>query len=256
MDCEGCDEVLPAPAATGRPRRFHDDACRVRAHRRRAVQPRRPSTSGDVLSAPADNAALIRDVAALYLRRGDLVADVTWGKGGFWRGIDRRRFTLLGSDVHPRHGATVAADFRALPYRTGSVDVVVLDPPYIHNPGRHITDHRDGDTVDTRYNNAATTRGMDHAAIIELYRAGMAEAARVLRPGGLLWVKCKDEIEARRQRWSHLELHAAATDLGLTARDMFVVVPQGQAPRGRWNVQRHARKTHSYLWVFQTAGRS
>jgi hypothetical protein len=49
----------------------------------------------------------------------------------------------------------------------------------------------------------------------------MTEAARVLRRGGLLWVKGKDEIENGRQCWAHVELHLIAQELGMVAVDKF-----------------------------------
>jgi hypothetical protein len=93
---------------------------------------------------------------------------------------------------------------------------------------------------------------MSHKDIIELYKGGIREAKRVLRPGGMLWVKCKDEIEGGHQRWSHVEIYNAATDLGFYGLDLFVLVTQ--VPCGlRWrNGQRHARKNHSYLWVLRS----
>lgn len=198
-----------------------------------------------------NNAALIDMVARLYVPDGSVVRDVTWGKGAFWKSTDTSRFDLQGSDVADHiggHDGIVRADFRALPDEDESADLVVLDPPYIHNPGKHVTD--------SRYNNAATTKGMSHADIRELYADGMAEALRVLRPGGQLWVKCKDEIESGKQKWSHIEIHDDATGLGFYARDLFVLVPPSKSPQSRWSTQRHARKVHSYLWVFDKPKRS
>ncbi|RIU06947.1 class I SAM-dependent methyltransferase [Mycobacteroides abscessus] len=198
-----------------------------------------------------NNAALIDMLAKLYVPDGLVVRDVTWGKGAFWKATDTRRFDLQGSDIADHiggHDGIVRADFRALPDEDESADLVVLDPPYIHNPGKHVTD--------SRYNNAATTKGLSHADIRELYRAGMAEAVRVLRPGGQLWVKCKDEIESGKQQWSHIEIHSDAVELGYYARDLFVLVPPSKSPQARWNTQKHARKVHSYLWVFDKPKRS
>ena len=186
-----------------------------------------------------DNASMVAAAAELYIPDGAAVADVTWGKGAFWAKTDTSRFRLHASDLDPRDGNVAAADFRALPYPDASMHTVVLDPPYVHNPGVHITDHR--------YNNAATTSGMYHRDIVELYRQGMAEARRV---GSQLWVKCKDEVESSKQRWSHIELYEIAVELGLVARDLFIVTPTSRTPTGRWATQHHARKVHSYLWVF------
>ena len=84
------------------------------------------------------NRNLIEGVCALYLPPGAIVADVTYGKGNFWRNVDTSRFTLLASDIAPRDTQTRAFDCRCLPYCSNSIDVVVLDPPYVHNPGDHI----------------------------------------------------------------------------------------------------------------------
>ena len=102
--------------------------------------------------------------------------------------------------------------------------------------------------VDRCYNNDATTGNIGHDAILDLYRQGMAEAARVARRGGQLWLKCKDEIESGKQRWAHIELLEIARELGWQGRDLFVLIPSSVIP-SKPRRQRHAAKTHSFLWV-------
>jgi hypothetical protein len=222
-------------------RRLRSDAlycsskCRQKAYRRRSTK-RRPRET----VVRGTNADLIAVAAKLYLPAGATVADVTYGKGVFWRNLATARFTLLSSDIDPEAGVTVA-DFRALPYEDGSVDVVVLDPPYVH--GGVVAG------VDRCYNNAATTPQLGHDSILKLYRQGIVEATRVVRPGGQLWVKCKDEIESGRQRWSHIELLDIACGLGWRGRDLFVLTPSSRIPANRGRRQLHAHKTHSFLWI-------
>ena len=79
----------------------------------------------------------------------------------------------------------------------------------------------------------------------------MEEAYRVLKPGGLLCVKCKDEVESGVQRWSHLELYRIALALGFIAQDFLVFIPTSHTSERRWPKQIHARKNHSYLWIFR-----
>lgn len=190
------------------------------------------------------NADLIAAVGELYIADGARVADVTYGRGAFWRKTDTSRFVLLKSDLQPLDDSISECDFRRLPYGDEGLDVVVLDPPYVHNPGQHVTNGR--------YNNAATTAGMYNADILGLYREGMREAYRVLSPdGGQLWVKCKDEVEAGVQRWSHIALYEIALEIGFCARDLFVIVPSSRTSSNRWKRQLHARKNHSFLWIFE-----
>jgi hypothetical protein len=209
------------------------------------------------------NADLIAHVGSLYIHDGDLIADVTYGKGVFWKKVDKKRFTLLASDLHlsrpapaqddlfdGSHEHFLTADLRSLPYANGSLDIVVLDPPYIHNPGAHIADHR--------YNNAQTTKGLYHKDILNtLYGPGMHEAARVLKSGGQLWVKCKDEIESGEQRWSHREIYNLAVGVGyFSPLDQAILHAAATTSSNRWQRQLHLRKNHSVLWIFQRTEKS
>lgn len=210
------------------------------------------------------NADLLVDVARLYIPDGALVADVCWGRGVFWQKTDTTRFTLLGSDVDGTRVRTAAgvdtaqwqlvtvpgptfvvADCRALPYRDQSLDALVLDPPYMHGAA-HFT-ARD-------FYNTDFTHGKTHHEILrDLYCPAILAAASVLKPGGLLLVKGKDEIERGRQCYTRDEIPRAAQRCGFTDQDMFLYEAQtgptlltwaGNAP------QKHARKNHSYLFVF------
>ena len=185
------------------------------------------------------NADLIAQVVKLYAFPSASIADVTWGKGAFWKAVDLSRYNFHPSDIKD------GIDFRDLPYENNSLDVVVLDPPYAHNPGTFMTD-------DT-YNNNATTKGMNHDAIQQLYRDGMQEAYRVLKDGGLLWVKCQDEIESGKQRYSHIEIFNTGSQLGFYAKDLFILKQDTSSPVQQ-KKQQHAKKNHSYLWIFRKTG--
>jgi hypothetical protein len=140
----------------------------------------------------------------------------------------------------------LAADFCALPYQEQCLDVVVFDPPYLHNPG--------GFLMNDRYRNQQTTKGMYHRDILrDCYCRGLQEAWRVVRPGGTVWVKGKDEIESGQQCWSHAEVRTAAERLGFVAIDQFFLVVQSTLTTLTWEGQKqhHARKNQSWLWVFK-----
>lgn len=177
------------------------------------------------------NADLIHEVVRLYPLAGLAVADVTYGKGVFWHKVATTTF-----DFHPSDLMT-GVDFRALPYGDATMDVVVLDPPYMHDAGCPQCNY-----------NASTTRGMGHDAIVQLYAEGMGEARRVLRPGGQLWVKCQDEIVSGHQRRTSYELYTYALMLGFIDQDRFTLIRRSATVQVKR--QHHARKNESCLWVF------
>ena len=188
-----------------------------------------------------NNADLIAEVAQLYAADDPKIADLTYGKGVFWR--KRPDLRVFGSDrvTVPKR----PHDFTNLPYRDATFDIAVLDPPYIHSPGNHQTD--------SRYQNRATTKGMLWRDLREqLFIPGMREAMRIVKPnGGQVWVKCKDQVQSGMQRWCHVELCHDALEMGLYPRDLFTLIATSRTSDNRWKVQHHARKPHSYLWVFQ-----
>lgn len=188
------------------------------------------------------NDVLFVDVARLFIPDGATVADVTYGKGGFWKKVDTSRFNLLATDL------MTGVDFRSLPYEDGSIDVLVLDPPYIYNPKGTVKDSISG----VYQANESQASIADTSAVLDLYEGGMKEAHRVLRADGLLMVKCQDGIESGKPRWNHVTLANIGVHHGFVMRDLFVLVQPTQ-PTIRWPHQLHARKNHSYLWVMEKA---
>lgn len=191
-------------------------------------------------------------VLGLYVKPGSVVADVTFGKGVFWRRIPPDAYDLRASDI--RDGV----DCRDLPYQDSEIDCGVLDPPYMHSPGG--TAHEGHRPFESHYRNNATgnrTGSKYHEAVLDLYLGAGQEAHRVLRDRGVLIVKCQDEVCANRQRFTHVEIVTAYESMGFVAEDLFVVVRNNRPGVSRVIRQVHARKNHSYFLVFwkRAAGR-
>ncbi len=210
----------------------------------RRVQGGEPTNALVFSAAVAGNDSVFPEILRLYVAPGSIVADVTYGQGVFWRSVPEDRYRLRPSDI------LTGTDCRDLPYADGSIDCVVLDPPYMHSPGG--TAHT-GSPFEKHYRNNGSGNGTGkkyHEAVTALYSEAAEEAWRVLRDRGVLIVKCQDEVCSNRQRLTHVELIRDCEAMGFVAEDLFVVVRRNRPGVSRVVRQVHARKNHSYFLVF------
>lgn len=221
-------------------------------HRQKRIVRNGIPTNELVLSAFLEtNNRAFPKILQLYVSPGSTVADVTYGKGVFWREVPAGMYKLKATDIQG------GVDCRALPYQTGEIDCVVFDPPYMHTPGG--TAHSTHTPFEKHYKNNTSgnqTSSKYHEAVLELYRDGGKEAYRVLRNHGVLIVKCQDEVCANRQRFTHVEIMQIYEKIGLIAEDLFVVIRNNRPGVSRMVRQVHARKNHSYFLVFWKSNNS
>lgn len=210
------------------------------------------STSSVVMTAfVSGNAEVFPQILDLHVPDGAKIADVTYGSGVFWRNVDLTRYELLATDLAD------GVDCRALPYEAESLDALVLDPPYMEGLLRNNVAHKAGGGSHAAfreyYSNGDETNHTGpkwHAAVSDLYYKAGDEAVRVLKPKGVMIVKCQDEVSANRQWLTHVEIINYYERLGFYCKDLFVIVRQNKAVVARLLKQVHARKNHSYFLVF------
>jgi tRNA G10 N-methylase Trm11 len=209
--------------------------------------------TSDVLQSAhkSGNSLLFPKILDLHVPSGSLVADVTYGRGVFWTFVDPSKYTVLKSDISD------GTDCRALPYGHESIDCLVLDPPYMEGLLRSCVKSKAGSgshaAFRARYSNGDESPPGGpkwHAAVSDLYYKSGDEALRVLRKGGVLVVKCQDEVSANKQWLTHVEIINYYSAIGFYCKDLFVVVRENKASVSRLVKQVHARKNHSYFLVF------
>lgn len=210
--------------------------------------PQGEATNDLVFSAYQEtNDLVLPNILSLYVPRGSTIADITYGKGVFWKNVDPSAYQLLATDL------TDGVDCRQLPYEDESIDCIVFDPPYMHTPGgsAHVG-HQNYEGY-YRNNGASHPTKKYHEAVLDLYFQTADEAMRVLRRNGFFIVKCQDEVCANRQRLTHVEIINEYESKGFVTEDLFVVMRRNKPGVSRLITQAHARKNHSYFLVFWKA---
>lgn len=207
-------------------------------------------TAAPVLAATEwrSNAELIVDCVRLgYLREEWATLDPTYGRGVWWKAW--RPPNLITHDIE-----LDGVDFRQLPEPNASFDAVAFDPPYVCTGGRTTSTIPD---FNARFGLIDTPR--TPAALQEMNEAGLAEMHRVLRPRGVLLVKCKDYVWSGRLFLGTHQTLTRAISLGFEPIDRMEHVgkpgPQPERSRadGKPVVQQHARRNLSTLFVLRKA---
>lgn len=186
----------------------------------------------------SSNAALIADCAKLGYLAADLsTIDPTYGRGQWWKAW--RPTYLIAHDLRQD-----GVDFRELPETTGSIGQGVFDPPYMAPGGRKtssIDDFNDRFGLHTTARNPAENQ--------TLIDGGVSELHRVLRPKGVLLVKCMDYINSGRYfAVTHYTLqHALTIGFELVDRLEHNKQPGPQSQKR----QVHARRNLSTLFVLR-----
>lgn len=184
-----------------------------------------------------DNSALIKEVATLWIRDGDVVVDATFGKGVFWK-------LLPGLPTHAHDWKLDGVDLGDLPHEDGSVDVLALDPPY--RPA-HGSKGFSGHSLADAY---GLTQNIDTISdVLNLYERGAAEAMRVLRGGGRILVKTQDMTYGHRLHIVSMDVLRILTNAGFEMVDQFILGNTSRLSSTKWATQERARRAHSVLWV-------
>lgn len=200
-----------------------------------------------------DNSGIFPQILDLHVPKGSIVADITYGRGVFWKNVPKDEYTLLPSDLK------LGMSWDNLPYEDQSVDAIVFDPPYMEGLYRKTKEALAGSGSHKAFQSAYSNGDVQaekpqrkyHDAVLEAYLSVIPEIKRLLRPSGKFIVKCQDEVSANRQKLTHVELIWAYEHHGFYCKDLFVVMRTNAPVVSRLIKQEHARKSHSYFLVFE-----
>jgi hypothetical protein len=190
------------------------------------------------------NYEVIRNIMNLYnIEQFDL--DCTYSKGNFWKNLPSPKFK---SDITPINDSVICANSENLPFDGGSMSSIMYDPPFLI-AGKTYKDNKEGSSIIAKRFVCYTT----YNDLKENYYKSLKELYRVCKDDGFVIFKCQDTVSGGRNHFTHVMVMQMAAELGFYPKDMFVLLAKMRINSfgGRWTRQIHARKYHSYFWVFQ-----
>lgn len=192
---------------------------------------------------------VLQTMLEFYAWPGAKVLDVTANRRRMWRGVPWRH--VMYADIDRATKPQFVADFTAMPWRDDSYDVLVFDPP--HLPHAAASPESLGQLV--------RDYGFAHAPhannVTSYFSPFLREAARVLRPDGLIFAKLKDFVHNHAYQWTLADFIATVRAMeSLTACDLIVKRDPcgGNLKSSKWQRSHHARNAHCW-WVVVRKGR-
>lgn len=175
------------------------------------------------------------------------ILDATVNCGRFWKGLKR---PVIGIDTEPKCLPRIVADNTAMPFRSGTFDVVVYDPPHIPNQGKdNLKD------FNVRFGLVLKSPKEQKYNFSHMYPPFLKEAYRVLKAESVLLCKIADYVHHHRYQWAHIDLTLAARAKGFCPCDCIIKVRKGPIVDPRWKTAHHSRRHHCYWLVFRKSRR-
>jgi len=180
---------------------------------------------------------IIKDILTLYCPDG-IDLDPTYSKGNFYKQIEKPR---LKSDLFPQADDVVKSDAASLWLENDSIQTIMFDPPFVAG---HTKESPTG-IIGERFH------GFRYVSDLwEWYDKCLLEFHRVLKKNGVLIFKCQDTVSSGKQHLSHVHIINKAEELGFYSKDLFILTAKNRIIGHNHQVQKHARKFHSYFLVF------
>lgn len=198
-----------------------------------------------VMSISYSNDEIIKDIMTLHeIEFFDL--DCTYSKGVFWKNLPEPTHK---TDLYPQSSDVIEANSIDLPFESDSMENIMFDPPFII-VGKSYKDNKKGSSIMAKrfegYENFQQLK--DH------YIGTLKETYRLLKEGGTLVFKCQDVVSSGKNHFTHCLVMQMAMQVGFYAMDLHILLSKNRvnAFNGqKWQNQFHARKYHSYFWVFK-----
>jgi hypothetical protein len=189
-----------------------------------------------------DEQEIIRDI--LYLHAGGFYIDCDpcYSVGNFYKqGLPKPKYIY---DKYPQSDDVIEATSDCLPLENESVNTIMFDPPFVMT-GDTYGEAKEGSSIIAK----RFTGFHDWLELKKMYAGSLKEFYRILKDGGIVIFKCQDCVVSAKNHFTHSWVMNQAINIGYYPKDLFILLAQNRITDGR--KQQHARKYHSYFWVFK-----
>lgn len=200
-----------------------------------------------------DQHKIIKDILDLHNDGNQIDCDITYSKGNFYgRFSDENgsefeiKQPTYKFDVKPLFDDVVKLDpMGKIPLENDSLNCIMIDLPFL------VTSLSAHSVINGRNKMIKRFSGYNtQEDLLDSYSHWLREAYRVLRPNGILIFKCQPTTCNNYQLMTHLFSCRVAEEVGFYIKDEFILLAKRRLI-GKVIKQRHARKFHSYFYVFE-----
>lgn len=192
---------------------------------------------------------ILSEIKQLHNNGNDFECDITYSCGNFYNNnkypINPPKYKF---DVFPQLDDVVKIEpLGEIPLEDNSISSIVIDLPFVISTGPSLK-------TDNPKNNIIARRFASYYPASELYKSyhhWINEAYRVLKPNGICVFKCQDTVSGGIEHNVSVYSCMCAMDCGFIVDDTFILEASQRLISGKVKKQQHARKYHSYFYVFK-----
>lgn len=193
-----------------------------------------------VIKSVSDNQdEILFNILRLYVGESSFDCDLTYSVGVFYRNLPQ---PSMKYDKYPQLDDVLYLE-QAYDIENGSLHSVVVDLPFIV---KNSEKDAQSSMIAQRFN--------CFYSVEELYQANIDMlnlAYCKLQKGGYLIMKTMDFVYGTKQYWVSNFVQDKAAATGFILEDTFILVSKHKILSAKIGEQRHARKFHSYFFVFK-----
>lgn len=177
---------------------------------------------------------ILRDIISLYVSSCQIDCDLTFSKGGFYHKMQRPKECY---DIQPLYDFVQPLDM--VKSKQNCYQSVVIDLPFYVDKGARYS-------MSERYGKFDSVEELQ-----DTYTAMLQLAKQLLVSNGVLIMKVQDTSYNHKPIWIHTLVEQTAKELDLQMEDVLIHTEKSVPTMAHYTIQRHARKQHSYFYVFR-----